>query len=168
MAKGIAFVRYVVFCIFFTVGTVAIAVSMLIDPEITQYYANVSQLRRVEVDNARIEKLLAEYNAQITQIERDPNMLVNLRAIALGDEPKTDGTVLPKASQEVLAQAKEALLSDMAQDKNARDIPLWVERCSIPNNRRILFVAGCGLILITFIFFGTPRHYRHRKHWERK
>ena len=40
MAKGSAILRYLLFCIFFTAGAGAIALSILIDPEISDYYRN--------------------------------------------------------------------------------------------------------------------------------
>ena len=168
MAKGIAFVRFVFFCIFFAIGAGAITLSMLVDPELTRYYRNISNLKQIERGNKRIAKLLTEYNAQIAHIEKDPNVLVNLRTIALGDAPTIDGAVLPRASEEQLAQAREALLQDLHSESDAPPIPIWVQRCTEPRNRKILFVSGAGLTLVTFIFFGTPRHYKPRRRRDKK
>lgn len=163
MAKGIAFFRYIMFCIFFAIGAGAIAVSMLIHPEVTKYYQNISQLNQIDQGNKKIEKLITQYDAQINQIDKDPNLLSKLKTITFGDEPALEGAVLPKASNEQLAIAKEALLQDLQAKENKPPIPLWVQRCSEVTNRKILFVSGCALILTAFIFFGTPRHYKPRR-----
>ncbi len=163
MAKGSAFLRFILFSIFFAIGAGAITVSILIDPEVTGYYENISQLKQIEQGNERIERLMIQYDAQIAQIEKDPNLLGKLRAITLGVSPALEGAIVPKASKEQLAAAKEALLKDLKSQERTPAVGVWVQRCSEPNNRRVLFAAGCGLILITFIFFGTPRHYRPRR-----
>jgi len=164
MAKGSAILRYLLFCTFFSAGAGAIALSLLIDPEISNYYHSRLQLRQVEEGNARMEKLIAEYDAQIRQIERDPNLLSKLQTFTFGHEPDLEGVVLPMASEEELAAAKAALLAELEEQEDEELIPQWVRRCSQPNNRRVLFVAGCGLVMINFIFFGTPRRHRFR-HW---
>ena len=53
-------------------------------------------------------------------------------------------------------ELKKALLeeTDTQQDPSTR--PAWLERCRQPRFRQSLFIAGAGLVLITFIFFGTP------------
>ena len=162
MAKGSAILRYLLFCIFFTAGAGAIALSILIDPEIRNYYQSRLQLRQVEEGNVRMERLITQYDAQIRQLESDPNLLTKLETFTFGHEPDLEGVILPKASKEELAAAKEALFAELDEQKDAQLVPQWVHRCAKPKNRKVLFVAGCGLIVITFIFFGTPR--RHRPH----
>jgi hypothetical protein len=163
MANGIAFFRCILFCMFFSIGAGTIAVSMLIHPEVSKYYQNISQLNQIDQGNKKIEKLITQYDAQIEQIEKDPNLLSKLKTITFGDEPALDGAVMPKASNEQLAQAKEALLHDLQVKDNKPIIPIWVQRCREARSRRILFTSGCALILTAFIFFGTPRHYKPRR-----
>ncbi len=165
MAKGSAILRYLLFCIFFTAGAGAIALSILIDPEIGDYYKNRLKLTPTEKANERMERLIAQYDAQIQQLESDPNLLGKLHTFTFGHEPDIEGVILPRASEEELAAAKEALFAELDEQMDAQLIPHWVHRCGEANNRRILFVSGCGLILITFIFFGTP--HRHRPHRRR-
>ena len=162
MAKGSAILRYLLFCIFFAAGAGAVVLSMLIHPEIGKYYQSRLQLRRVEERNVRMERLIAQYDVQIRQIESDPNLLARLQTFTFGHEPDLEGVVLPKASKEELAAAKAALFAELDEQSQEQLVPQWVHRCAEPKNRKVLFVAGCGLILITFIFFGTPR--RHRLH----
>ncbi len=165
MAKGSAILRYLLFCIFFTAGAGAVALSILIDPEISNYYQSRLQLRQVEEGNVRMERLITQYDAQIQQLESDPNLLGKLETFTFGHEPDGEGVILPKASEEELAAAKAALFVELDAQSQEQLVPQWVHRCAQANNRRILFVAGCGLILITFIFFGTP--HRHRPHRRR-
>ncbi|RKY09422.1 MAG: hypothetical protein DRP66_02320 [Planctomycetota bacterium] len=160
MAKGSAILRYLLFCIFFTAGAGAVALSILIDPEISNYYQSRLQLRQVEEGNVRVKRLIAQYDAQIQQIEMDPNLLGKLQRFTFGHEPDLDGAILPKASEEELAAAKTALFAELNNQKGARLVPQWVHRCARTNNRRVLFVSGCGLLVITFIFFGAPRRHR--------
>ena len=162
MAKGSAILRYLLFCIFFAAGAGAVALSILIDPEISKYYQSRLQLRQVEEGNVRMQKLIDQYDLQIQQIERDPNLLTKLQTFTFGHEPDIEGVILPKASEEELAAAKEALFAKLDAQNQEQLVPQWVHRCGQPKNRKVLFVAGCGLIVVTFIFFGTPR--RHRPH----
>ena len=163
MAKGSAILRYLLFCIFFAAGAGAVALSILIDPEITNYYQSRLQLRRVEERNVRMERLIDQYDGQIRLLESDPNLLAKLQAFTFGYEPDIEGVILPKASKEELAAAKAALFAELDAQSQEQLVPQWVHRCAEPKNRKVLFVAGCGLLIITFIFFGTPRRYRpHR------
>ncbi len=163
MAKGSAILRYLLFCIFFAAGAGAVALSILIDPEISKHYHSRPQLRQIEKGNVRMERLIAQYDAQIQQLESDPNLLAKLQTLAFGHEPDLEGVILPRASKEELAAAKEALFAELDAQSQEQLVPQWVHRCAQPKNRKVLFVAGCGLLIITFIFFGTPRRYRpHR------
>ncbi|HPD46824.1 MAG TPA: hypothetical protein P5279_08760 [Anaerohalosphaeraceae bacterium] len=150
--------RYVLFCVFFTIGAGAIALSILVDPEISNYYQNRIHLARIEEGNARIRRLTEQYDAQIRQLRQDPQLLAKLQTITFGSEPVANGAVLPKASEESLNAAREALLKELKRQEQQPLTPAWVLRCKEPKNRKIIFVAGAALVLTTFIFFGTtPR-----------
>jgi len=148
-------VRYVLFCIFFTIGAAAIALSVLVDPEISNYYQNRVHLARIEEGNERIRHLTEQYDAQIKQLQQDPQLLAKLQTITFGRQPAADGAVLPTASDENLTAAKEALLKDLDRQKQQALTPDWVLRCAEPRNRKVIFTAGAALLLTTFIFFGT-------------
>ncbi|MBE0537840.1 MAG: hypothetical protein IH624_19440 [Phycisphaerae bacterium] len=150
--------RYVLFCVFFTIGAGAIALSILVEPEISNYYQNRVHLGLIEEGNERIRRLTAAYEAQIVQLRQNPDLLVKLQTITFGRQPAGDGVALPKASDEHLTAAKEALLEELDKQTQQPLIPEWVHRCAEPQNRRVIFTAGAALLLTTFIFFGTtPR-----------
>ena len=148
-------VRYVLFCLFFAVGAGAVALSILAE-EMRDYYEGRNLLEKTSADNEDIKFLTIEYEAQIYEIRRDPNILGRLRRVALGREPSAEDTAFPKASEKLLTEAGAAVLADLRTSRPAREIPKWVKRCSEPNVRRSLFFAGAGLVLVTFIFFGAP------------
>jgi len=158
--------RYVLFCLFFGIGAGTVGLSILAD-EMRDYYESKSLLAKVLADNEKIQSLTADYESQIQQIQNDPNSLLRLKLVTLGAEPTGQDTAYPKASDEQLAAAGRVLLEDLQSPKTGPHIPKWVRRCSEPNLRRSLFFAGAGLVLITFIFFGSParpkRQGQHRQ-----
>jgi len=155
MRTAALFLRFVCFCIFFTIGAAAIVLSILIEPEIGTYYQNRLHLARIDEANARIRRLTEDYDTQIRNLREDPQRLVMLQAITFRQKPVTDGAVLPKASDEKLNAAKEALLREIAQQENQALTPAWVLRVAEPRNRQVTFTAGAALVLTTFIFFGS-------------
>jgi hypothetical protein len=156
MAKIAAVVQYILFCVFFAAGAGAIALSMLVEPEILDYYRNRALLSQIEADNEQIKSLTAKYDAQIREIRKDPNILSILEPITFGTEPVADDTAFPTASNEQLAAAEQVLLENLNRKPDEANIPQWVTRCAETKNRKVLFFAGSALILITFIFFGSP------------
>ena len=148
-------VRYVLFCLFFAVGAGAVALSILAE-EMRDYYEGKNLLEKTSADNEDIKFLTIEYEAQIYEIRRDPNILGRLRRVALGREPSAEDTAFPRASEKLLTEAGAAVLADLRSSRPAREIPKWVKRTSEPKVRRSLFFAGAGLVLVTFIFFGAP------------
>ena len=148
-------VRYVLFCLFFAVGTGAVALAVLAD-EISDYCQGRNLLEKTLADNEDIQFLTIEYEAQIHEIRKDPNIISRLERVTLGRQPGAEDTAFPRASEELLTEAGAAVLADLRTSRPAREIPKWVKRCSEPNVRRSLFFAGAGLILVTFIFFGAP------------
>jgi hypothetical protein len=149
------FVRYVLFCLFFAVGTGAVALAVLAD-EIRDYCEGRNLLAKTLADNEDIKFLTIEYEAQIHEIRKDPNIVGRLERVALGRQPGEEDTAFPRASEKLLTEAGAAVLADLRADRPARQIPTWVERISEPNIRYSLFFAGAGLVLVTFIFFGAP------------
>jgi hypothetical protein len=148
-------VRYVLFCLFFAIGAGTVGLSILAD-EVRDYYESKSLLAKTLADNEKIQSLTADYESQIQQIQNDPNTILRLKLVTLGEEPTAKDTVYPKASEEQLAAAGRALLEDSQSPKTGSDIPEWVQRCSEPDLRQSLFFAGAGLVLIAFICFGSP------------
>ena len=149
------FIRYAAFCVFFACGIGAIVLAIRCD-EVADYYKSRDLLNRIRADNERIRQLDSDYQSQMQQIQQDPNVILRLEHIALGSEPNADGIAFPRASQEQLAAAKRVFYEGLQFSEGVDAVPKWVRRCSEPRFRYGLFFAGAGLILITFMFFGTP------------
>ncbi|MBN1126763.1 MAG: hypothetical protein JXA82_17290, partial [Sedimentisphaerales bacterium] len=141
--------------IFFTVGATAIMVSALSE-EIALYFEQRQIPAQVEAYNERLRQLSAKYELQIAQLKADPSLKEKLRTYTFNEKPEEEDTVFPEASATDLAEAKAALMSELDSRPESQPIPKWVLRCSEPQIRKTLLVAGIGLVLITFIFFGTP------------
>jgi hypothetical protein len=156
MSRSSAILRFVLFCIFFSVGAGAIALSILAE-EIETYFDNRRTYARMLEMNERIEKLIAEYEAQIEQIEQNPEILKKLERITFGSVEGEEESEHPRAAVEQLAAARAALLEEIEVKAEPSAIDRWVGRIVEPKARMRLFFAGAGLVLITFMFFGTVR-----------
>jgi len=159
MHLAAAALRCALFCVFFTGGATAIVLSVLAD-ELALYFEQRGIPVRIEARNERIRRLCAQYEQQIAQLKADPSLAERLKTYTFRDRPDAEDTAFPQASAADLAAAKEALMEDLDRDIPTDPIPPWVARCSEPNTRRTLMAAGVGLILITFIFFGSSRPRR--------
>ena len=156
MSRSSAILRFVCFCIFFSVGAGAIALSILAE-EIEIYFANRRTYAQTLEMNERIEKLIAEYEAQIEQIEKNPEILKKLERITFGAVEGEEDSEHPRAAVEQLAAARAALMEEMETKAEEKAIDRWVGRIVEPKGWMRLFFAGAGLVLITFMFFGTVR-----------
>lgn len=135
-------------------------VAILATPELKDYYTNREMLRRIEVQNEKIKSLTAQYTAQVKLIESEPNILSRFSATTFTRKPGAGASdaVIPEARDAQLRSEAEKLLAEQAAAQlNADPIPAWLARILEPKIRRALFLTGCGLVLITFIFFGTTR-----------
>jgi hypothetical protein len=158
------FIRYIIFCIFFAAGAVAIALSFLIQPEMTNHFQSVAMLDQAIKDNEKIESLIDQYNAQNALIEKEPNVLARLQQVALGQTPPPqEGVIYPSGYNPQLATlAKQILEEESSVDPNDH-IPLWARRCTEIRYRSAMFLSGACLLLITFMTFGTSRKPAPRK-----
>jgi len=100
-----------------------------------------------------MKSLIADYNAILTEIERDPNFVKRIAPATLGTEPEDANIVYPKASDELQIAAKKVLAGDPNKILVEPPVPGWLTRCSEPRRRILMFLAGAGLILISFICF---------------
>ncbi|HEG44416.1 MAG TPA: hypothetical protein ENH94_10245 [Phycisphaerales bacterium] len=155
MSRMAAIFRFILFCVFFSVGASAIVLSILTD-ELQQLYEGRAVLQSQQVDNDKIAALIDDYDGQIRFINQDPNVLKRLARSTFGTEPVVEDTAFPRASDERLEAARKALLEETDTQQDLSAGPQWLERCRQPRFRQSLFIAGAGLVLITFIFFGTP------------
>ncbi len=162
MSPVIRFIRYILFCLFFSVGTGAIVLSILVG-EIDEYYANKDALVLSEEGNEKLRKFNTEYDLQLEQAEKDPDIIERLKHVTLGEQFESDDTVYPTATREAIAQAEAVIASGIATPPHDDPLRKVVDRCMELRIRLSLFVAGAGLVLLTFLFFGKKRPPRKRK-----
>lgn len=154
MTRMAEILRFGLFCVFFTAGAGAIAIALLAE-EIQTYYHNKQTLYELQQAGKKIEVLTEQYTAQIEQIRRDPEILKKLQWAVLGREPNEADTVFPRVSDQELSHYMAVM--EASRERPPSITPAWVQRSNQPNFRYGLFFAGTGLVLITFIFFGSGR-----------
>jgi len=159
MTKLALIIRFLWFCLFFSVGAGAMTLAILAEPELLNYYLSRRALDEVYAQNEKIKELTDQYNAQINLIEQEPNVLERIRVLAFNQPLRREDTVFPRPSSQQLRRQTQMLFEMLEQKQNApRELPYWLQRCIQPNIRRALFISGGALVMLTFIFFGTqPR-----------
>jgi hypothetical protein len=143
----------------FSIGAGTIAFSILLDPELSTYYRNRRALAQLEAENKRIEDLMAKYQMQIDLIHREPNILRRLEWVTFGKAYRPEAELPPEQLplyDKHLQETARAVLAEMETEPDQPSLPHWLQRCLQPNIRTALFLAGCGLVIVSFIFFGTP------------
>jgi hypothetical protein len=152
-----AFFHLLFLVLFFSIGAAALGVAVLSD-DFVQYCRNRQLVRDAELSLERLQSLNAEYDALLQQLDQDPDLVKRIAPVTLGT-PRTDpNTAYPKARAQELAVARKALVEQSEQDPPAPDLPMWLQRCSQPAKRMILFISGASLILISLVCFTTERH----------
>ena len=86
MTKPAAFLRYIFFCVFFTIGACSIALSFLA-PELSENFRSMDQLENTLQNNKKLEELLDVYDRQIEAAKSDPDILKRLERKTLGKDP---------------------------------------------------------------------------------
>lgn len=150
--QGQKIVRTFFFCIFFGIGAMVLSGSILCDV-LLAFYHNKQLLQEQQLRTERLKSLINDYNALLAELERDPNFARRIAPATLGAEPDDADTIYPKATDELQIAARKVLSEDPNQIEST--VPAWLSRCSEPHRRIILFFAGAGLILISFICFGS-------------
>ena len=148
--------RTLLFVVFFSIGTAALAGSILCD-DLLRYYRNKQLLRLAEESLNQLQSLNADYDALLGQLEEDPNLLERIAPATLGMEATDANTVYPNVTAEQLDAARKVLAEDLEQEPATAEVPRWIVRCSEAPQRIILFLAGAFLILISFICFGPAK-----------
>ncbi len=154
-------IRFFVFSVFFLAGSGAVVLSILSEPELHTYYKNRAALVRIQQQNEKIISLTCQYDTLINRIESEPNLLNRLIPLTFGQKPHATDTAFPQVRTPALQIETEKLLKQIKDDSPADPIPAWFKRLASPKIRRGLFLAGAGLVLITFIFFGITEDKRN-------
>ncbi len=150
------------FVVFFSIGAVALSGSVLF-ADLLRYYNNRELLKEKKKLSSHLKSLNADYDALLQQLKNDPNLIKRIANVTLGKEDNDANTIYPKATAEQLAAAKKALTDQTSAEPADKTLPQWLMRCREPRRRMILFFAGAGLILISFICFGPVQVKKEEK-----
>jgi len=148
-------IRTILFAFFFSSGAASIGGSILCD-DLVQYYRNRQLLKAAQQYLDRLKSLNTDYDGLLRRLETDPNLVKRIAPAALGTEPQDANTIYPRATARQLAAARKALAeapSPLAGNQTELTMPTWLGRLREPRRRIVLFFAGAGLILISFICF---------------
>jgi hypothetical protein len=155
-------IRAFLFVVFFSIGAAALSGSILF-ADLLRYYNN-RELRETKKElSSQLKSLNADYDALLQQLKNDPNLIKRIANVTLGKEDNDANTIYPKATAKQLEAAKKALTDQTGGDAPDSTLPKWLTRCKEPRRRTMLFFAGAGLILISFICFGPVREKNKEK-----
>jgi len=144
--------RFLIFVIFFSCGAAALGGAVLCD-DFIQYCRNKHLVRQAELSIEKLQALNGEYDALLEQLDSgDPNLIKRIAPVTLGTRLQDPNTVYPKAKAQELAIARRALTAANKEPTEAA-IPVWLQRCSDPAKRIILFISGASLVLISMVCF---------------
>ena len=149
-------IRAFLFVLFSSIGATALSGSILC-ADLLRYYHNRELLEAEKELSNQLKSLNADYDALLEQLEKDPNLIKRIAPATLGMEHNDVDTIYPKATAEQLAAARKALTEDMSLNPTDATLPAWLTRCKEPRRRTMLFFAGAGLILVSFICFGPAK-----------
>jgi len=149
-------IRMFLFVVFFSIGAAALSGSILC-ADLLQYYHNRELLEAEKDLSNQLKSLNADYDALLEQLEKDPSLIKRIAPATLGVEHNDVDTIYPKATAEQLAAARKALTEEMGLNTTDAALPEWLRRCREPRRRTMLFFAGAGLILVSFICFGPAK-----------
>ena len=144
--------RFLVFVVFFSSGAAALGGAVLCD-DFIQYCRNRQLIGEAQRAVHRLESLNTEYDVLLEQLESNPDLLKRIAPVALGAEPNDPNTVYPKARAKELALARRAVMDQADKDPAEATVPMWLQRCSDPPKRIVLFISGASLILISMVCF---------------
>ena len=149
-------IRAILFVVFFSIGAATLSGSILF-ADLLRYYNNRELLKAEKELSNRLRSLNDDYDALLEQLKNDPNIIKRIANATLGNDDNDANTIYPKATAEQLAAARKALTEETSTEPADSTLPQWLTRCGESRRRMILFFAGAGLILISFICFGPVK-----------
>lgn len=150
-------IRFLLFTVFFLAGALAVVLAILAHPELYNYYHNRASLQELAAQNEKIRDLTDQYDARIALIESEPAILRRFSATAFNRKPEAPDTVFPDAAGQQLRAETQKILKAELEPQPVDPLPPWLQRVILPKTRTALFLSGAALVILTFIFFGTPR-----------
>jgi hypothetical protein len=149
-------IRAALFVLFFSIGAAALSAAILCD-DLIQYYRNRELLNAAQESLDQLKLLNNDYDALLSQLENDPNLVKRITRVTLATESEDPNTVYPKATEELLAAARRVLAEDPNRQSVDSVMPAWLSRCGEPRRRMMLLFFGVALILTSFICFGPAK-----------
>jgi hypothetical protein len=149
-------IRAFLFVVFFSIGAAALSGSILC-ADLLRYYHNKGLLKDEKELSSQLKSLNTDYDALLQQLRDDPNLIKRIANVTLGKDDNDANTIYPKATAEQLTAARKALTEETSSEPAEATLPRWLTRCREPRRRTMLFFAGAGLILISFICFGPAK-----------
>lgn len=149
-------IRAFLFVVFFSIGAAALSGSILF-ADLLGYYHNKGLLKDEKELSSQLKSLNTDYDALLQQLRDDPNLIERIALVTIGKEAEDANTIYPKATAEQLAAARKALTEETSGEPADATLSKWLTRCREPRRRTMLFFAGAGLILISFICFGPAK-----------
>jgi len=154
--RGQVILRTIAFVVFFGIGAAALSGSILFE-DLRLYRRNKELLAAAEQSLQELTCLNADYDALLTQLRADPNLLLRIAPVTLGAARHDPNTVYPRLTPEQLDAARRALMQENRLMPPDSLLNRLLERLSRPWRRVTLFVAGSALILISLVWFGPGR-----------
>lgn len=159
--------RLFFFMVFSAAGVCAVALAVL-SPEWKNLYHLKAAVRQTEQDNQKIEEIIRDHQILAAQINADTNILKRIAPVTLGVEPCEPNQPAVRITAGTLSRAKAILEQHEPQeDSDDSEVPKWLQRCAAVENRIMLFVAGAGLVVVSFVCFGRGKN-RKAKAGKRK
>lgn len=143
--------RFLIFVVFFSIGAASLGGAVLCD-DFIRHFRNQHLVAQAEQSIRKLRSLNEQYDVLLGQLESDPNLFKRIAPVTLGTRIEDPNTVYPKAKAQELAIARRALTAANEEPTEAT-IPRWLQRCSDPAKRIILFISGASLILIAMVCF---------------
>ncbi len=152
------FGRALFFSLFSAIGIFAVALAVL-GPEWKNLYKIEAATKQSEQDNRQIQQIIEDHDVLVGKIHKDPNMLKRLAPEITSE--KIEDANLPEVqiTAEMLEQAKAAIeqMDSNENEKISEEVPAWLERTTLKLSRIILFAAGAGLVLVSFVCFNAKK-----------
>jgi hypothetical protein len=155
--QGQKLLQTLFFVFFFSAGAAALSASILCD-DLLRYYTSNQLLKSAELSLKRLKALNSDYDALLHQLQKDPNLVKRIAPATLGTVRNDQNTVYPQITPQQLDAARKALTEGPDSPRTQPAIPRWLNRCTEPPRRTLLFLAGAFLILVSFVCFGTTTH----------
>lgn len=159
MEKLEKFNRAAFFSLFSAIGILSVTLAVL-GPEWKNLYKIKAATKQSEQNNSTIEQIMRDQEVLIGRINKDPNMLKRLVPANLGEKPEEPNLPAVEITADTLAQAK-AVLDQSNDNENPKvsddQIPAWLLRVTLKTSRVVLFAAGTGLVLVSFVCFAAGK-----------